>query len=1453
MVEATTEWLETYPVPHATDRNAILGLEKQVLWRHGTPERIESDNGTHFRNKLIDTWAKEQGIELGVWLFMSEMAYRTLSSNVLWRLFFVMHCAESKHLEKLCSTLQPADCKQRLKDPEHLENFEKYLKSVNCLEEIFLLTTFAQMAQTKRADVDEDFIKIVVLEIYEASNVTGPFRKRMNVLFFFLTVEVSSLCSSSQVSYVSLSTRETFSKVGRELLGAIASIHTQIISVLLDRIKETIEKVGMVSLYLFKELPLYLWKPSSSEIALIRDWLLNYSLTTVENKLACIILEGLNWGFSEHALRLLQPLLRQALRLFRFPLRQALRLQLLQTTLLQALRSTENQPVSVSVAPIHKKKSWKRKSARLEREDERAGPSQGEEEEEEELVNETETTRSLSLSELRDMRKDFSRHPGEHIVTWLLRCWDSGANSLELEDKEAKQLGSISREGGIDKAIGKGEPALSLWRRLLSAMKERYPFKEDVYRPGKWTTMERGIQYLRELAVLEVIYGDLDDVRSPTDPDEVQCTRPMWRKLYGTHHRPVEKLSRKVQRLEEDMSYSPPIRTSVSAIRSQRSSAQGRGYRGYTPRGTLWFYLRDHGEDMRKWDGKPTSTLEARVRELQGKTVTKGGSSRKIAALVSSGQFPRQSKRADFTPDFNEEIPDSYVQEKDPQEYKALVDTSAQCTLMPSSYIGAEPICICGVTGGFQQLTVLEAKVSLTGSEWQKHPIVTGPEAPCILGIDYLRRGYFKDPKGYRWAFGIAALEMEEMKQLSTLPGLSEDPSVVGLLRVEEQQVPIATTVVHQRQYHTNGDSLIPIHELIHQLESQGVISKTRSPLNSPIWPVRKSNGEWRLTVDYRGLNEVTTPLSAAMPDMLELQYELESKAAKWYATSDIANAFFSIPLAAECRPQFAFTWRGIQYTWNRLPQGWKHSPTICHGLIQTALEQGEAPEHLQYIDDIIVWGNTAEEVFEKGKKIVQILLKAGFAIKQSKVKGPAQEIQFLGIKWQDGCRQIPMDVINKITAMSPPTSKKETQPFLGVVGFWRMHIPNYSLIGRWLKYKYGEAWQIDYITLPQTRQGKRYVLTMVEATTGWLEMYPVPHATAWNTLLGLEKQVLWRHGTPERIESDNGTHFRNNLLDTWAKEQGIEWDLWMEYVNVELVRHEFQEALNLWFQVQLESHTTCVFAGQTDFTNPLSAKERIMNNLKKFDTLKPLLPLQMIKAPVPVISSASLVSQKEAIQLMACHCKMLRSMHKTAALWESQHVALNSEILDTVPKLSIPKYVNREEQITLHLECRGTSNKGCQGAALLTVQVRDMASLLCSSVGPSQSANVSSRQSCRIEGSVLFFLYFTPVASPNEFVTLYEKVVAFLSEDNSDDVFMLLTKFDLIQWLSVAKPPLSERTKLLESIHLALNACGLEPEEDILMPFDIFRKHWTNLIQYQFPDHYSDFLRLFVQSEYLN
>ncbi|GAB0192610.1 hypothetical protein GRJ2_001726300 [Grus japonensis] len=132
------------------------------------------------------------------------------------------------------------------------------------------------------------------------------------------------------------------------------------------------------------------------------------------------------------------------------------------------------------------------------------------------------------------MRKDFSHLPGEHIITWLLRCWDNRASSLELEGREAKQLGSLSREGGIDKEIGKKAQAFSLWRRLLSSMRKRCPFSEDVVCwPGKWTTMERGILYLRKIALGPVRAGpDVQNVLYTT-AGENGPTWSLWQKAPG--------------------------------------------------------------------------------------------------------------------------------------------------------------------------------------------------------------------------------------------------------------------------------------------------------------------------------------------------------------------------------------------------------------------------------------------------------------------------------------------------------------------------------------------------------------------------------------------------------------------------------------------------------------------------------------------------------------------------------------------------------------------------------------------------------------------------------------------------------------------------------------------------------------------------------------------------------
>lgn len=97
--------------------------------------------------------------------------------------------------------------------------------------------------------------------------------------------------------------------------------------------------------------------------------------------------------------------------------------------------------------------------------------------------------------------------------------------------------------------------------------------------------------------------------------------------------------------------------------------------------------------------------------------------------------------------------------------------------------------------------------------------------------------------------------------------------------------------------------------------------------------------------MDYCGLDEVTPSLSAAVLDML--QHKLESKAVKWYTTNDMP-VHFSQSLWRQSAGHSSLSLGGASSTTGINSPRDAESPSICHGLIQNALEKGEAPEHLQ-------------------------------------------------------------------------------------------------------------------------------------------------------------------------------------------------------------------------------------------------------------------------------------------------------------------------------------------------------------------------------------------------------------------------------------------------------------------------------------------------------------------------
>ncbi|PKU31044.1 hypothetical protein llap_18651 [Limosa lapponica baueri] len=113
-----------------------------------------------------------------------------------------------------------------------------------------------------------------------------------------------------------------------------------------------------------------------------------------------------------------------------------------------------------------------------------------------------------------------------------------------------------------------------------------------MYHPSMWTTIERGVKNLREIAVREMIFSDLDDLQTSLDPDALQITGPVWRK-WAT----VSVLKK------------PFGKANVSVGDKHFPTKPGREKQS-TPRHILWSTLCNQGENMRNLDGKPALALQ---------------------------------------------------------------------------------------------------------------------------------------------------------------------------------------------------------------------------------------------------------------------------------------------------------------------------------------------------------------------------------------------------------------------------------------------------------------------------------------------------------------------------------------------------------------------------------------------------------------------------------------------------------------------------------------------------------------------------------------------------------------------------------------------------------------------------------------------------------------------------
>ena len=112
----------------------------------------------------------------------------------------------------------------------------------------------------------------------------------------------------------------------------------------------------------------------------------------------------------------------------------------------------------------------------------------------------------------------------------------------------------------------------------------------------------------------------------------------------------------------------------------------------------------------------------------------------------------------------------------------------------------------------------------------------------------------------------------------------------------------------------------------------------------SPLLPVRKPNGTFRFTNDFRKLNSCfPSGRTTTQVDVWRKMWELNPYW-KYFVEIDLKDGFFGIPVEKALSMLFGFSCGTRRYRWGRLPQGWKWSSVLFHERIADDAERLHAP-----------------------------------------------------------------------------------------------------------------------------------------------------------------------------------------------------------------------------------------------------------------------------------------------------------------------------------------------------------------------------------------------------------------------------------------------------------------------------------------------------------------------------
>ena len=245
---------------------------------------------------------------------------------------------------------------------------------------------------------------------------------------------------------------------------------------------------------------------------------------------------------------------------------------------------------------------------------------------------------------------------------------------------------------------------------------------------------------------------------------------------------------------------------------------------------------------------------------------------------------------------------------------------------------------------------------------------------------------------------------------------------------------------IRQRAYRLPQFQRKPLGELLGKLRREGIIRPSSSEWAAPVLMVpKKTQGQYRLCVDYRRLNEVVKSDSYPLPRIDDLLDRLEGS--KVFSTLDLKWGYHQCQIEESDIPKTAFICCEGLFEYTKMAMGLKNAPSCFQRLLETVFVDMLGKGVLVYIDDLILFTNTEEEHELLLEKVFKRLVQAGLSLKPEKCHYFQAEIEYLGHVVSDK-GLFPLQAnIQKILDYKPPATVRQLRGFLGLASYYRKFI----------------------------------------------------------------------------------------------------------------------------------------------------------------------------------------------------------------------------------------------------------------------------------------------------------------------------------------------------------------------------------------------------------------------------